>query len=57
MAGCRLPGHVSDDGIHSIDDYLSEDWLDALAGEVVGKIEAYLGKHAAFDSFLEEHDD
>ena len=38
---------------HTIDDYLSEDWLDAWVSDVLAEIEDYLGKHAAFDAFLE----
>ena len=39
---------------HSIDDYLSESWIDAWVAGVVSEVEDYLGKHAAFDAFLEE---
>ncbi len=38
---------------HSIDDYLSESWIDAWVADVVAEVEGYLGKHAAFDAFLE----
>jgi hypothetical protein len=43
---------LSDHGLHLIDDCLSEDWIDAWAGDVVRQIEDYLGKHAAFEAFL-----
>ena len=38
---------------HSIDDYLSETWIDTWAADVVAEVEDYLGKHAAFDAFCE----
>jgi hypothetical protein len=44
---------VSDDGLHLIDDELREEWLDEWAAEGISAVESYLGKHAAFDSFLE----
>jgi hypothetical protein len=47
---------VSDDNVQRIDEYLSEDWIDAWSAEVVAEVEAYLGKHAAFDAFLEGDD-
>jgi hypothetical protein len=44
---------MSERGLHYIEDDLSETWLDDWAGAGVAEIEAYLGKHAAFLSFLE----
>jgi hypothetical protein len=38
---------------HTIDDYLSETWIDSWVADVVAEIEDYLGKHAAFDAFCE----
>ncbi|MBW3592492.1 MAG: hypothetical protein KY396_02245 [Actinobacteria bacterium] len=38
---------------HTIDDYLSETWIDAWVADVVAEVEDYLGKRAAFDAFLE----
>ena len=46
---------MSDD-VHRIDEYLSEDWVEAWAAEVIGEVEAYLAKQAAFDAFLEGDD-
>jgi hypothetical protein len=46
---------VSEVQFHSIDDYLSEDWIADWAREVVGQIEAYLAKHAAFADFADGH--
>lgn len=43
---------MSDHGLHLIDECLSENWIEAWAGDVVRQIEDYLGKHAAFESFL-----
>jgi len=45
---------MSDGQLHSIDDYLSEDWLAAWAAQVVQDVEAYLRKHAAFSAFLDD---
>ena len=45
---------MSDAQLHSIDDYLSEDWLAAWAAQVVQDVEAYLRKHAAFSAFLDD---
>jgi hypothetical protein len=47
---------VSDDGLHLIDECLSEAWIEGWAGDVVQEIEVYLGKHAAFEAFLGEDD-
>lgn len=38
---------------HAIDEYLSETWIGAWIADVVAEVEDYLGKHAAFDGFLE----
>ena len=45
---------VSDSHVHRIDDFLHEEWIDAWASEVLGQVEDYLAKHAAFDAFLED---
>ncbi|MDQ3889428.1 MAG: hypothetical protein M3312_02630 [Actinomycetota bacterium] len=39
--------------VHRIDDHLSDEWLEAWLGDVIADVEAYLGKHAAFDAFLD----
>jgi hypothetical protein len=44
---------VSDRGLHSIADDLSETWLEDWIGAGIAEIEAYLAKHAAFLAFLE----
>jgi hypothetical protein len=47
---------MSERGFHSIADDLSETWLEDWLGAGIAEIEAYLGKHAAFHSFLETND-
>jgi hypothetical protein len=47
---------MSERGLHSIADDLSETWLEDWAGAGVAEIEAYLAKHAAFHAFLETQD-
>ncbi len=47
---------VNDDGLHLIDECLSEDWIGAWAGDVVRQVEEYLAKHAAFEAFLDGAD-
>ena len=47
---------VFDDRLNFIADCLSEDWIDAWAREGVREVEDYLGKHAAFDAFLDADD-
>jgi hypothetical protein len=45
---------MRDGHLHSIDEYLSEEWLNAWAADVVKEVEAYLEKHAAFSAFLDD---
>jgi hypothetical protein len=47
---------MSERGIHSIADDLSDTWLEDWAGAGVLEIEEYLAKHAAFLAFLESSD-
>ena len=47
---------MSERGLHSIADDLSETWLTDWAGAGLAEIEAYLAKHAAFVAFLDERD-
>jgi hypothetical protein len=44
---------MSDERLIPIDEYLSESWIEEWAGEGLRAAEEYLGKQAAFDSFLE----
>ena len=46
-------GHMSERGLHQIEDDLAETWLEDWAGAGVAEIEDFLAKHAAFLSFLE----
>jgi hypothetical protein len=39
--------------LHRIDECLSDQAFDAWVGEVVREVEDYLGKHAAFEAFLD----
>jgi hypothetical protein len=43
---------MSERGLHSIVDDLSDTWLEDWAGAGVAEIEVYLAKHAAFIAFL-----
>jgi hypothetical protein len=54
-----LPDHgrMNDRGLHYIEDDLSETWIEDWAGAGVAEMECLLGKHAAFDTFLETTDD
>lgn len=45
---------VSDHPLNRIDECLSDQAFDAWVGEVVRDVEVYLGKHAAFEAFLDE---
>jgi hypothetical protein len=47
---------MSDRGFHSIADDLSDTWLEDWTGAGIAEIEAYLAKHAAFLSFLEQRE-
>ena len=44
---------MSDYGLHLIEDELRDDWVDTWAAEGISAVEAYLGKYAGFDNFLE----
>ncbi len=39
--------------LHRIDECLSDQAFDAWVGDVVREVEDYLGKHAAFEAFLD----
>jgi hypothetical protein len=45
---------MNDGNLHRIEDELGERWLEEWADEGVMAIEAYLAKHLAFDSFLDD---
>jgi hypothetical protein len=46
-------GAVDPTPLHRIDECLSDQAFDAWVGEVVREVEDYLGKHAAFEAFLD----
>ena len=45
---------MSERGLHRIEDDLAEGWVESLAASGVQAIEAYLAKHLAFLSYLDE---
>jgi hypothetical protein len=47
---------LSEYGLHRIDDDLAEDWVETFAAAGLDEVEAYLRKHADFQSFLEDRD-
>ena len=47
---------MSERGLHSIADDLSDSWLEDWTGAGVAELEEYLAKHAAFLAFLETHE-
>jgi hypothetical protein len=44
---------MSDRGFHRIEADLEESWLEDWAGVGIAELEAYLAKHAAFLTYLE----
>ena len=50
------PATLSERSVHRIDDDLTETWLEAFVAEGLDEVEAYLRKHADFQSFLEDRD-
>ena len=49
--------HMSERGLHMIEDDLSETWIEDWAGVGLRELEALLAKHDAFRGFLETVDD
>ena len=47
---------LSEHGLHRIDDDLAEGWLETFVADGLDEVEAYLRKHADFQTFLEEKD-
>ena len=59
MAGTgRAVDHfaMSERGLHRIEDDIADTWIEDWAGAGVAEIEEYLGKHAAFLSFLDNEE-
>jgi hypothetical protein len=48
---------MSERGLHTIEDDLSETWIEDWAGVGLRELEVLLAKHAAFHGFLETVDD
>ena len=47
-------GAMEPDGtLYSIEDDLTENWLDRLAAEGVAELESLLARHLAFEAYLE----
>jgi hypothetical protein len=42
--------------LHRIEDDLVDSWLESFVAEGLDEVEAYLRKHADFQSFLEDRD-
>jgi hypothetical protein len=54
--GRRMIGAMEPVGtLYSIEDDLSENWLDRLAAEGMAELESLLVRHLAFESYLEEN--
>ena len=49
--------HMSDRGLHHIEDDLAESWIEDWAAVGLSEIEALLAKHAAFLGYLEANED
>jgi hypothetical protein len=47
---------MSDRGLHTITDDLSDTWLEDWIGVGLDEIEAYLSKHAAFEDYVSTRD-
>jgi hypothetical protein len=47
---------LPESGVHRIEDDLVDSWLESFVGEGLDEVEAYLRKHADFQSFLEDRD-
>lgn len=50
-------GQMSERGLHTIEDDLSETWVEDWAAVGLAEIEVLLAKHAAFLGFLETAED
>ena len=47
---------LPESGLHRIEDDLVDSWLESFVAEGLDEVEAYLRKHADFQSFLEDRD-
>jgi hypothetical protein len=47
---------VDEQSVYRIADDLADEWLDSFVASGLEAIDAYLGKHADFQTFLEDRD-
>jgi hypothetical protein len=47
---------LPESGVHRIENDLADEWLESFIAEGLDEVEAYLRKHADFQSFLEDRD-
>jgi hypothetical protein len=47
---------LPESSVHRIEDDLVDSWLESFVAEGLDEVEAYLRKHADFQSFLENRD-
>ena len=47
---------LPESGVHRIEDDLVDSWLESFVAAGLDEVEAYLRKHADFQSFLEDRD-
>ncbi|MGZ4359130.1 MAG: hypothetical protein ACXVY8_02655 [Gaiellaceae bacterium] len=47
---------MEEQSLHRVSEELGEPWIEQWVDEGLEEIEAFLAKHAAFHSFLDEHD-
>jgi hypothetical protein len=47
---------LPESGVHRIEEDLVYSWLESFVAEGLDEVEAYLRKHADFQSFLEDRD-
>jgi hypothetical protein len=55
-AGADNRAILPESGVHRIEDDLVDSWLESFVAEGLDEVEAYLRKHADFQSFLEDRD-
>jgi hypothetical protein len=55
-AGADNRAILPESGVHRIEEDLVDSWLESFVAEGLDEVEAYLRKHADFQSFLEDRD-
>ena len=53
-AGADNRAILPESGVHRIEDDLVDSWLESFVADGLNDVEAYLRKHADFQSFLED---